>query len=392
MSPRARLAVALVSTTLVGYVAVGSLLGRVLGDSTYGQLALFNEVVRLVIDTYVDPVNLDRAMAGARLGMGDALDGDSAWLDAEEARAAAQVKEGDAETGLLLTRRFGFLMVVSVRSESPGEQAGVRPGDILKTIDGRHTRPLAPPTGQRLLRGAPGSTVKLTLLRAGSDPIDVSVVREKLLPLGPKGRMLEDGIGYVKVAELPARGADDVRGEVEALKRSGAHKLVLDLRGAGTGVPTEAARLAELFLPGGVVTKLKGNRVPEQVLTAEASKQAWDQPLAVLTDLGTAGAAEIAAAALGESGRAQIVGERSFGRAAVQKTFPMPEGALLLTVAEYYTPAGKEIHGRGVEPGVAVARHTDEDDEEEHPGQDSVLDKAVEVLKAPPAPVAKKAA
>ncbi len=159
--------------------------------SSIGQLAVFNEVVRIVIDGYVEPVNLDRTMAGARLGLMDALDGDSIYLPEEELRLYEQdlkTKDASAEIGLTLTRRFAFLMVVSVRPGSPAEKAGVRPGDIVKTIDGKHTRPIAPPIGERLLRGAPGSAVKLSLLRPGSDQIDLSVVRERLVPT-PATRM-----------------------------------------------------------------------------------------------------------------------------------------------------------------------------------------------------------
>ncbi len=141
MSPRGRLVVALVSTLLVAYVAVGYLLGRVFGDTTYGQLAVFNEVVRLVLDAYVEPVNIDRAMMGARMGLTDALDGDSAYLDADELRSYQQpAREGEAEIGVVLTRRFSFLMVAATRAGSPAVKAGVRPGDIVKTIDGRHSR------------------------------------------------------------------------------------------------------------------------------------------------------------------------------------------------------------------------------------------------------------
>jgi carboxyl-terminal processing protease len=381
MSPRGRLFVALVSTTLVGYVAVGSLLGRVMGDSTYGQLTVFNEVVRLVLEAYVEPVNLDRAMAGARLGLTDALDGDSAYLDAEEFRAYQQSgRETDGDLGLVLTRRFSFLMVVSARPGSPGEKAGVRPGDVLKTIDGKHTRPLPPSTGQRLLRGAPGSVVKLTLLRAGSDPIDVTAVRERLSPSPPRGRMLEDGSGYLKVPEMSTRVADEVRSELEVLKRSGARRLVLDLRGSGYGVPAEGIKVAELFLHGGTAAKLaSAGAEEEQVLTADPGRRAWELPMAVLVDTGTAGAAEIVAAALLESGRSQVVGEHTFGRAGIQKPVPLPEGGLVLTVARYLSPKGKAIHGEGIEPSVRVEDGEPAEGEEAEPG-DPILEKALEIL------------
>lgn len=379
MSPRSRLLVALASTALIGYVALGSLLGRVLGDTSYGQLAIFNEVVRLVVEAYVEPVNLDRAMAGARLGLGDALDGDSGYLDGEEFRLYQQpARDGDADIGVVLTRRFSFLMVVSTRPGSPAEKAGLRPGDILRAIDGRHSRPLAVPTGQRLLRGAPGSVAKLTLLRAGSDPLEVSVVRERLAPSAPKGRLLEDGTGYLKVGEFPPRVADDVRVEVESLKKSGAKSLVLDLRAAAWGAPEEGARVAEIFMKGGVVARLQGKRVPEQVLAADLSRSAWDGPLAVLVDNGSAGPAEVLAAAMLDSGRASVVGAHTFGRAGVQKAVPLPEGGLVLTVAKYSSPKGDAIHGRGVEPNVPV--EAAEDEEAGDPPRDPILEKALELL------------
>ena len=160
MSARVRLFIALVSTGIVGYIALGSVLGRVLGDTSYSQLTVFNEVVRLVLDSYVDPVNVDRAMAGAELGLTEALDGDSAYLDAEDLKAYQQpVKESDADLGVVLSRRYGFLAVVAPRLGSPAARAGVRAGDIIKTIDGRHSRTVSVPDGERLLRGAPGSTV-----------------------------------------------------------------------------------------------------------------------------------------------------------------------------------------------------------------------------------------
>ena len=365
MSHRTRLMVALASTLVIGYVFVGTLLGRVLGDTSYGQLAIFNEVVRLVLEAYVEPVNLDRAMAGARLGLTEALDGDSAYLDAEEFRLFQQpAKDGDAEVGLVLTRRFGYLMAVAARPGSPAERAGIRPGDVVKSIEGRHTRPLAVPTGERLLRGAPGSVVKLVLLRAGGDPIDLSLTRERLTPAPPRSRLLEDGAGYLKIAEFPSRVADDVRGEVESLKRSGAKRLVIDLRGAAFGAPGEGVKVAEIFVRGGVVAKLSSARGAEQLLQGDPARVAWEGPLCVLVDNGTSGAAEIVAGAIKDAGRGELVGEPTFGRAAVQKAVPLPEGGLLLTTGKYSTPKGTSIHGRGLSPSVAVARARDDDDDD----------------------------
>ena len=382
MTPRGRLAIALASTLLVGYVALGSLLGRVLGDTTYGQLALFNEVLRIVLDAYVEPVNVDRAMNGARLGLTDALDGDSAYLDAEEFRAyQAAGRENDAEIGVILSRRVSFLMVVTTRAGSPAQKAGIRPGDLVKTIDGRHSRPLSAVAGQRLLRGAPGSVVKLTLLRIGSDPISVDVVRERLTPIPATGRMLDGGAAYVKIAEFTPKVTDEVRADVEGFKRAGARQLVLDLRGAGHGELSEGLKMAELFMKGGVVAKVVGAKAEEQVLSADPARSVWDRPMAVLTDNGTSGAGEIVAAALLDAGRASVVGEPTFGRAPIQRAVVLPEGGLVLTVARYVSPKGTAIHGKGVTPSVLVQDRADEDSAEGVPAGDPILEKALEVLR-----------
>jgi carboxyl-terminal processing protease len=380
MTARSRLIVAFISTGLVAYIALGSVLGRVLGDTSYGQLTVFNEVVRLVLDSYVDPVNLDRAMAGARLGMVEALDGDSAYLDADALRIYQQpVRELDADVGVVLSRRFGFLAIVAPRLGSPAAKAGVKAGDIIKTIDGKHSRTITVPEGERLFRGAPGSTVKLRLLRAGSDPVDVAVVRERIAPEPVRSRLLEGGPGYLRVGEFSARTADEMRGEFEALRRAGAKSLILDLRGVAYGTPEAGVKAAELFLKGGVVARVVGRRVDEKVLSADPARSSWDLPVAVLVDNGTAGPGEIVAAALLDAGRSPVIGERTFGRAPVQKLVPLPEGALLLTVAKYVSPKGNAIHGRGVEPTVPVST-PDEDETAAAPATDPILEKAIEVL------------
>jgi carboxyl-terminal processing protease len=386
MSSRTRLVIAAVSTGLVSYVALGSVLGRALGDSSYTQLSVFNEVVRLVLDSYVDPVNLDRAMAGARMGMTEALDGDSAFLDADGLKAYQQAqaaKDTDTDPGMLLSRRYGFLVVVAVRPGGPASKVGVRNGDGIKSIDGRYCRTVSVPEAERLLRGAPGSTTKLRLLRQGADPIDVSLVRERPSPPeGPEMKTLEGGVGYVKLTDVTPQSADQLAGDLETLKTGGAMSLVLDLRGASFGSPEGAVKVAELLLKGGVITRLVGRKVDEKTFTADPAKEVWAGPLAALVDGSTAGPGEIVAAALLDAGRSPIVGEHTFGRAPSQKLVPLPTGALLLTVAKYESPKGNPIHGKGVEPTVVVPAGDEDEDEgpPSAPAKDAILDKALEVL------------
>jgi carboxyl-terminal processing protease len=281
--------------------------------------------------------------------------------------------------GLVVTRRLSFLMVVATREGGPAHRGGVRAGDIIKTIDGRHSRPLSAVTGQRLLRGAPGSVVKLSLLRANSDPVDVSLVRERLAAAPPRARMIEPGVGYLRIAEFTPKVADEARSELDGLKRSGARHLVLDLRGTGFGAVAEAPRVAELFMKGGVVARVSGQRQSEEIVEADASRQAWDRPVTVLVDHGTFGPAEIVAGALLDAGR-PLVGESTFGRAPVQKTVTLPDGSLLITVAKYHTPKGAAIHGKGLAPTVPV-RGADADAEDGATPGDPILEKALEIAR-----------
>jgi carboxyl-terminal processing protease len=275
-------------------------------------------------------------------------------------------------------------MVVAARAGSPAEKAGLRPGDIIKSIDERHTRPMPAVVADRLLRGAPGSSVKLGVLRAGADPFEITVVRERVLPTPASGRMLEGGTGYLQVADFGPTTAEDVRARVEALKRDGADRLLLDLRGAAWGAPAEGVKVAELFLEGGPVAKVVGRRADEELLQADASRRVWTGPLVALVGNGTAGPGEIVAAALADAGRAKLVGERTFGRAAVSKAVPLPEGGLVLTVAKYMSPKGTSIHGEGLTPSVPVAAQRDEDEDlpEGTSPPDRILEKGLEVLKA----------
>ena len=383
MSPKLRLAIAAFSTAVVFYVALGTFpLGRVLGDTTYGQLALFNEVIRIVLDNYVEAVDIDRAMSGAKLGLTEALDGDSAYLDAQELAAYQQASKEQGEVGLVLARRFSFLIVTAVRTGSPAEKAGLRPGDVIKYMDGRHSRTLTYPVAERMLRGAPGSVLKLQLLRAQNDVTDLELVRERLPHLPPQNRMLEDGIGYLKIAEFTDETADEVRTALDSLKRSGAKRLALDLRGGAHGEARNAIAVAALFLKDGVVTKLVSRHGAEP-FKAGGSTALWDLPMAVLVNSSTAGPGEILAAALVDSGRGTLIGERTLGRAAVQKVVPVADGALVLTVGKYVSPKGTEIHGKGLEPKVVVEAR-DELDEDIPAGgavPDDVLLKAIEILK-----------
>src|SRR6187549_2838218 len=382
MTSRSRFVLSLASTVFVIYLASGPLMRRALGDTGYTQLSIFHEVVSMIRDSYVDPVNLDRTLDAAESGLLEALDGDSGYLNAEEFKALQAGKRSPAGTGIVLGRRFGFLTVVATRPDSPARKAGIKAGDYIKTIDGKHTHGLTVVKGERLLEGEPGTPVKVAIFKSGTDAVESAMVRERPAPSSPAARLLEGGVGYIAVTDLNDGLATALKASIASLQSQGARALVVDLRSAASGPLQNAVAFSEIFIKGGVVAKLATRNAPEQTLVASEAARAYTGPLAILVDRGTAGAAEIAAACLADSDRAALYGETTFGRAGVQKQIPLESGGgLLLTVSRYLTPKGQPINGKGLVPKTLV-RNPESLEAMGAPGKDPVLDKALESMKA----------
>ena len=382
MTSRSRFVLSLASTVLVLYLASGPLMRRALGDTGYTQLSIFHEVVSMIRDSYVDPVNMDRTLDAAESGLLEALDGDSGYLDVQEFKELQTGKRATADTGIVLGRRFGFLTVVATRKDSPARKAGIKAGDYLKTIEGKHTHGLTVARGERLLEGEPGTSVKVTIFKSGTDAVETALVRERQAASLPVTRLLDGGIGYLAVSDLSDSVAGSLKTTIAGLQAQGAQSLVLDLRSSATGPLKNAAAVAELFIKGGVVAKLSTRNSPEQPLLASDNPRPFAGPLAILVDRGTAGASEIAAACLHEADRASLFGENTYGRAGVQKQIPLETGGgLLLTVSRYLTPKGQPINGKGLTPKTLV-RNPESLEAIGAPGKDPVLDKAIEALKA----------
>jgi carboxyl-terminal processing protease len=248
------------------------------------------------------------------------------------------------------------------------------------------------------LAGAPGSTVNLSVVRARkAEPQKMSIIRDMVTIPPVTGKMLEDGIGYIKVDALTKGNAQEIAAKIKFLEKSGAKKLILDLRNTSEGEESEGVATANLFLNHGTITYLQGQKFPREAFNADPAKAITSLPVAVLVNKGTAGAAEIVAAAILENARGDVVGDKTFGDGSVQKTIDLPDGgALILSVAKYYSPSGKAIEDTAVTPNVLVADESDNvisDDEEQEPSttepeakpkstQDDQLHKAVDVLKS----------
>jgi carboxyl-terminal processing protease len=384
MTTRTRLTIVLITAPVLAFAVVGGLVGKTVSKpETYPHLKVFNEVFSLTTDNYVEPVDVERLMHGAMHGLVESLDADSAYLTAPQAQEQETGKEaGPADIGLDLTRQY-YLRVIAARDNSPAARAGLRPGDYVRVIGKQPTRDLSVWEGLRLLRGTAGSTVSLTVLRGNATEAHVvALTREVLPPAPPTSKLVAPGIGYLRVVEFSPTTVATMRSAVAQLEKTGARALVLDLRGTSRGALPLGIDAARLFVASGTIAQLDARGASRQTITATAGDGLIALPLAVLTDYGTAGAAELFTAAITGNKRGETIGERTSGRAAQQKLFPLPDGAgLWMSYSWYLTPAGTPIHERGLQPEVAIVQPDPEFGAVPPPG-DQTLDKAVERLKA----------
>jgi carboxyl-terminal processing protease len=382
------------------FVVVGSLGGvhASSSDGSYRQLQVYSEVLSRVRSEYVEEPNIPKVTDGALHGLLESLDSNSSYLAPEAYKQYKTHKiEAKGDIGATISKRFGYAAVVSLLPGSPAEKAGIESTDIFESIEGVSTRDMSLPEIRSLLAGSPGSTVNVSVVRARrAEPQKVVITRDIVSIPPVTDKVLDEGIGYIKVEALTKGKAQEIAAKIKSLEKSGAKKLVLDLRNASDGDETEGIATANLFLNHGTITYLQGQKYPRQAFNADPSKAITSLPLAVLVNRGTAGAAEIVAAAILENARGDVVGDKTFGDGSVQKTIDLPDGgALILSVAKYYSPGGKAIQDAAVTPNVVVADEEDNvvPDEEEQPSapeqeakpknnQDDQLKKAVEVLKS----------
>jgi len=382
MTTRTRFAIIVITAPVLAFALVGGLLGKSIGgQETYPHLRVFDDVFSLTTGNYVEDVDVDRLMHGAMHGLADALDADSAYLTPEQAKLLQSgAGNGPADVGLDITRQY-YLRVVAAREHSPAARAGLRPGDFIRMIGSEPTRELSVWEGMRLLRGAAGTTVKLVVLRGNAaEPHEVELTREAMPAVPPVARLLQPKVGCVRVAEFAAGTAPLLRKAAAQLQREGAKALVLDLRGTARGTLESGIESARLFVPSGTLAMLESRGEARRTVSAASGDGEITLPLAVLTDFGTAGAAELFAAALTGNKRAETLGERTQGRAALQRLFPLPDGGgLWMSYAWYLTPAGTAIHERGLQPDVPVPQPEAEFGAPA-PAGDPTLEKAVERL------------
>ena len=384
MTSRTRAYVLGISVPVMLVAVVGGYLGQVLAkDDTYKHLAVFENVVSIVLDNYVEDVDPSKAMRGALHGLADALDADSAFLTPALAKSVgANEPAGPGDVGIELIKQY-YLRVVSVRDGSAAARAGLRTGDFVRIIDGKATRNMAAIEGMRLLRGAAGSKVSLVVIRgSATEPHVVDLTREKPSGIDLTSRIAAPGVGYVRVLEFSNQAVSGLKPAVEKLTKAGAAKVILDLRGTARGDLDAGVTAARLFVKGGTLAIKQGRNDQRESVAGQASDGALTVPLVLLTTSGTAGAAEVFAAAIEGGKRGTRIGERTLGRAARQRLVRLPDGSgLWLSYQRYLTPGGEAIHEKGLRPDVAVAE-PDVEFGSPAPAGDAILEKALAEISA----------
>ena len=382
MKIRGRALVLAISMPVIAFAVIGGFMSKASArQDSYQYLRIFEDVVSLILQNYVEDVNVDKVMHGAMHGLAEGLDPDSAYLDPAQVKVLDKGDTGGAgDTGLELTRQY-YLRVVAARDGSPAARAGLMPGDYIRAIDGQSTRDTTVYEGQRLLRGKPGTKVHLTVLRGNAvEPHEVDLVREGVAATPVKSRLAAPSVGYVRVSEFGKGTVDQLKNEVSSVSKAGAKSLVIDLRGTAFGDVDAGIAAARLFVKSGVLAYRQDRGKEKEAVSAAAGDGSIAMPTVLLTDNGTSNGAEVFAAALSGNKRAQLIGERTLGRAARQKLVRLPDGSgLMLTHLIYMTPASVAIHEKGLVPDVAVEQ-PDVEFGQPPAAKDPTLEKAIESL------------
>ncbi len=363
MSSRIKYFVVSTSTCLTLLLLIGSVLGRGASsaDDTFKHIGVFSDVVAHIKSEYVEEPDLKSVTLGALNGLLESIDPFASYLNADQYKEYLKLKDARrADVGLMLSKKFGYLGVVGALANSPAAKAGFSTGDMIESIKGISTRDMPLAYASLLLQGDPGTTVDISVVRVRRpEPQTVKLTRAAIVMPPVESRMLANQVGYINLDALSAAHVKDLAAAVQKLQKEGAQKLLVDVRNCSVGSPEDGIAAANLFLNKGRITYLQGQRVTRQNFDADPAKAITALPVAVLTNRGTADAAEILAAALMDNKRADVVGEPTYGDAAQRRAITMDDGsAIILSVAKYYTPNGKAIQDTRVVPGTQVTDET----------------------------------
>ena len=400
MTRRLQYVVVSLSTCLLAMLLFGLVMGRTsaadAGGPAYRHFDVFTEVISKIKSEYVEEPNMQNVTFGAVNGLLESIDPYASYLGPDQYKQYLKSRESSrADVGLHLSRRFGYVSVVDAIPGSPADTLSLTTGDVIESINSVGTRDMPLAYAEMLLQGEPGSTIEMSVIRVrrSAEAQKIQLTRQMIVQPALTSKMLAGEIGYVQAASLEPGKAKQIEAKLKELAGQGAKKLVLDLRNNAGGAPDEGIALANLFVDNGVITYSVGQKLAKQEFKADPAKVVWKQPVVVITNRGTAGGAEIAATGILDNKRGEVVGERTYGDAAIRKALTMEDGsAVIMAVAKYYNAAGKAIQDNAVAPTLNVididAAPDDDDDaakpqtnpQPDKPVEDMQLKKAVEVL------------
>ena len=367
MSTRVRTSLALAAGVLIG-------VGVTLTDGVFAtkdkgaaeplplkDLQIFVEILNRVKTDYVEPVDDKKLLENAVRGMLTGLDPHSAYLDAEEFKEMNIATSGKfGGLGIEVQMQNGFVRVVSPIDDTPAAKAGMQPGDLIVKIDDMPTKGLELSEAVQKMRGEPGSKIVLTVVREGATgPLTVPMERAIIKVASVRGRMLEPGLGYLRISSFTTETGGSLDRELKKLQTEAGGKLkgvVLDLRNNPGGVLDAAVKVSDVFLDKGGIVSIKGRDTDaNREFNATPGDDLAGSPIVVMINAGSASASEIVAGALQDHKRAVLIGDKTFGKGSVQTIMPLQsESAIKITTARYYTPSGRSIQGDGIVPDIAV--------------------------------------
>lgn len=375
---------------ITAVMTVGIYTWALTGDA-YGALRLWVGM-KIVSTQYVDPVKSDQLMNGAIQGMVKSLgDPYSSYMDEKTLSAfMAETKGSFSGVGIVLGMKDNQLSVIAPIEGTPGERAGVKPGDFIRKIDGQETKNFSLEDAVNRIRGAEGTSVILTLERASkenpdtTETLEVTLVRENIKIKTVSGKMLEGDVGYVRLTSFSETSSADFAAKLTELDQQGMKKLVLDLRNNPGGLLHTSVEIAGMLLKEGEVVSVI-NRNGQKEISRSGGPNDRYESLVVLINGGSASASEILAGAIQDRHEGTLIGTKSFGKGSVQLLYPLDleqKTAVKLTIAKYYTPSGRSIHGTGLEPDVQIEWTGDGPAGEV--ATDLQLKKALEIIQSKP--------
>lgn len=366
MNFRGKFLIALVSVVVAGYAVVGGLFSKAqqpINDAG-AQIRIFGSVLQHIQNDYVDPPNLEKVREGALRGLADGLDPYSSYLTAEQVQNFQSERDTNKfGIGAEFSQVSSYLYVISVVKGSPAEKAGLKAGDIIEYIGEKASRDISLYDARQMVLGDAETKLDLRVLRTGAKPQTITVTRGAFNTPRVDVEMKSGNIGLIKVKSFADGSAQDIREQVKKLSDKNVNKIILDLRGVAGGELDEAVETANLFIDKGTLAQVIGrDKLVAKTFIAEENKHLYNGEVAALIDLGTAGAAEVVAAAIAEQKRGEVIGEKSFGAGTEQELFTLQGGdGFLLTTKKWASSKGVPFLGEdrsssGVKPTIEVKR------------------------------------